>query len=110
MLTSMGKTSVINQAATEYTTIANSEYIVKFKPCLLSPKRKRGIFKIKRNMDNVKYSGVICESSIDVPEIPLSYNFTGAKNSVTPMAFMHPATSKKMKFFTCRVCSIFFMN
>ena len=39
------------------------------------------------------------ESSIDVPEIPLSYRFTGARNIVIPMAFIIPAAVRPRNFF-----------
>lgn len=72
-------------------------------PCFFSPNRKSGIFRISRNTDIVQGSGVICESRIDVPDIPLSYRFTGAKKVVTPNALTHPAISRNRKFcpFRC---------
>ena len=58
--------------------------------------------------DNDIYSGVICERSIDVPDIPLSYNLTGAKKTVTPKAFIQPAINKIIKFCHFNVLKSFF--
>lgn len=66
-------------------------YIVKTHPCFLSPKRNNGILKIIRKIESDKYSGVSWSKSIDVPEIPLSYNFTGIKKTVMPNALTTPA-------------------
>ena len=37
-------------------------------------------------------------SSIDVPEMPLSYRFTGIRNTVIPNELMNPAMVSMMKF------------
>ena len=58
------------------------------------------IFKIIRKIDNVRYSGVICERKIEVPEIPLSYNPTGAIKTVTPKALITPAINSNKKFLS----------
>jgi hypothetical protein len=65
------------------------------------------VLNISKNTDNVKYAGVICESRIAVPDMPLSYNLTGAKNIVTPKALMQPARSKCKKFFIFKRTVIF---
>ena len=44
-----------------------------------------------RNSDRLSQSGVSCPSSIEVPDMPLSYSLTGAKNIVTPTALIMPA-------------------
>lgn len=55
------------------------------------PKTKSGILSNNKNFDNEHQSGVIRDSSIAVPKIPLSYNFTVERNTVTPKAFTSPA-------------------
>ena len=42
--------------------------------------------------------GVNCPSNIEVPEIPVSYNFTGARKIVTPIALMIPAKVRTRSF------------
>lgn len=86
----------------------NTEYTVNVEPCFFKPKRKSGTLSTRRKNDKDKYGGVICESKIDVPDIPLSYNFTGAKNTVTPKAFMQPARNKIIKFCHRNVFKNFF--
>ena len=46
----------------------------------------------------MRYSGVIYPKSIDVPDIPLSYRFTGIRNTVMPNALMNPAIVSMIKF------------
>ena len=76
-------------------------YTVNTHPCFLSPKRNNGTFKITRKIESVKNSGVSWSKSIDVPEMPLSYNFTGVKKTVMPNALTIPATVsiKKLVIF-----------
>lgn len=83
---------------TEYTITAKIAYMVKCAPCLLSPNKNNGIFKIIRNIDNDIHSGVSWDNNIAVPEIPLSYNMTGAINTVTPKAFITPAINRNTNF------------
>ena len=45
-----------------------------------------------RNSESDRYGGVICSSSMEVPEMPLSYSFTGVRKIVMPKAFIIPAT------------------
>lgn len=49
------------------------------------------MLRISRKKDRDKYEGVICSSSMEVPEIPLSYSLTGVRKIVMPKAFMIPA-------------------
>lgn len=49
-------------------------------------------------MDSEKVEGVNCPSNIEVPEMPVSYNFTGARKIVTPIALMIPAKVRTRKF------------
>ena len=42
--------------------------------------------------------GVSCETSIEVPEMPLSKSFTGARKIVTPKALIIPAAVSIIKF------------
>ena len=72
MLTSIGRTSVISHAESEYIATVYIAYPVKSLPCFFSPNRNSGMFRISRNTDRDRYSGVIWSSSIDVPEMPLS--------------------------------------
>ena len=51
-----------------------------------------------RKIERDKYSGVSWSKSIDVPEIPLSYNFTGIRKTVIPNAFIIPASVSIRKF------------
>ena len=74
--------------------------MVKTGPCFFNPYKKSGIFKINKNRESEKVEGVNCPSSIEVPEIPVSYNFTGARKMVTPIALMIPAKVRTKKF--CR--------
>ena len=53
-------------------------------------KKEKGIFIKIRKIESVKNSGVSWSKSIDVPEIPLSYNFTGIKKTVIPNALTIP--------------------
>ena len=55
------------------------------------------MFKSRRNRDRVYSSGVTCHSSIAVPEMPLSYKWTGARNMVTPTALITPAVNSSKK-------------
>ena len=55
-----------------------------------------------RNSDKGRQSGVICANSMDVPDIPESYNFTGYKKMVIPNALISPAMIRKMKFLSFR--------
>ena len=66
--------------------------------------------KSKKN-ERLKGSGVIWESSIEVPEMPLSYSFNGARNTVTPVAFMMPAAVKNSRFlnFGFFISDLFFL-
>ena len=50
---------VITVVTIAYEITANMEYIVKEIPCFFNPNKKSGIFNINRNIDIVKYSGVI---------------------------------------------------
>ena len=56
---------------------------------------------MRRKTESVKCSGVSWSKSIDVPEMPLSYNFTGIKKTVIPNAFTMPAivSIKKLVIF-----------
>jgi hypothetical protein len=65
----------------------------------LYPYKKSGIFNSNRHTDSEILSGVTCAISIDVPDMPLSYNFTGFRKIVTPIALMIPAIVSMMKFF-----------
>ena len=100
--------------APEYTSTAQREYTVKTVPCFRQPNRNSGVFSSRRNSDRVYRSGVICQSSMEVPEMPLSYRCTGAKNMVTPMALMIPAANSSAKEDqrspSVRVWSFFFMG
>lgn len=49
------------------------------------------MFRISRNTDRDTVPEVICESSMEVPEMPLSYSLTGARKTVTPNALTQPA-------------------
>ena len=60
-------------------------------PCLFNPNSRSGIFNTIRKKDSDSHSGVSCPRRIEVPEIPLSYNWTGAMNKVTPIALITPA-------------------
>lgn len=73
------------------------EYMVNTPPCFLRPYKNRGTLRSIRKNDSERKGGVSCEKSIEVPEIPLSYSFTGARNTVTPKAFMMPATVSIIK-------------
>ena len=83
-------------------------YTVKTHPCFLSPKRNKGIFNAIRKMESVKYSGVSWSKSMDVPEIPLSYNFTGIKKTVMPKALTIPAIVSiiKLTIFNLRIMQV----
>ena len=72
--------------------------MVKTPPCRFKPYRKSGILSISKNTERVNSGGVICDKRIDVPEIPLSYKLTGAKNIVTPIAFIIPEIVKQKSF------------
>ena len=76
-----------------------TEYTVNTGPCRLQPYINSGTLSATRNIDSVMYSGVTCDSSIDVPEMPLSYSFTGARNIVIPIALIMPAAVNIRKFF-----------
>jgi hypothetical protein len=76
---------------------------VKFNPCFLSPNRNSGIFKIIRKIDRLRKSGVNLSNNIDVPEIPLSYNFTGIRKNVMPKALIMPAIVSIKKFLICNL-------
>ena len=41
-----------------------------------------------RKKDREKWAGVIWASSMEVPEMPESYSFTGYRNTVMPKALM----------------------
>ena len=96
--TSTGRMFVMTKDAAEYTSTAQMEYTVKHQPCFFRPNRNRGTLRITRNTDRVYWGGVACQSSMAVPDIPLSYRFTGAKNMVTPTALMQPAQMSSRKF------------
>ena len=70
-------------------------------PCFFKPYKNTGILSSKRNTDRDIYSGVIWDNSIDVPDIPLSYNLTGVKKIVTPKALIIPASVSMITFLTC---------
>ena len=53
-LTSIGRTSVIKKANSEYIPTVNREYIVKANPSFLYPKIKIGTLKTSKKIDNVK--------------------------------------------------------
>ena len=65
--------------------------MVKFNPCFFNPNKNKGMFKIIRKIDRLRKSGVNLSNSIDVPEIPLSYNLTGIRKNVMPKALIMPA-------------------
>ena len=106
--TSIGNTSVISHAPKEYTAIVYKEYRVNNPPCFLYPKTKSGILSNNKNTDNEHQSGVICDNSIDVPEIPLSYSFTGERKTVTPKAFTNPAIVSIIIFLNLKLHIITF--
>ena len=58
-----------------------------------------------RKKERVRYSGVICQRSMEVPEMPLSYKLTGARNIVTPTALIQPARKRSRKFIARRLFS-----
>ena len=62
-----------------------------------------------RKNDNVIHGTFICDKSIDVPEIPLSYKLTGIKNTVTPNALIMPAIVSIIIFVICRLVKAFFI-
>ena len=68
---------------------------------------KKGTFKIIRNKDSENCSGVICHKSIEVPEKPLSYKLAGARNIVTPTAFITPANNSTINVIGFNVLKIF---
>lgn len=49
------------------------------------------------------------ERNMDVPEMPLSYRWTGARNMVTPVAFTMPAMVRQRKFqkLSFSFCNVF---
>jgi len=55
------------------------------------------MFKIIRKADRDQLSEVSCHTSIEVPEKPLSYKFTGARNIVTPTELIIPAKNNMTK-------------
>lgn len=89
---------VMTKDAAEYTSTAQMEYTVKHQPCFFSPNKNSGTLRITRNSDRVYCGGVACHRSMAVPDMPLSYRFTGAKNMVTPTALMQPAQMRSRKF------------
>ena len=50
---------------------------------------------------------MICESRIEVPDIPESYKFTGAKKKVTPNALTAPAIMRSKKFLILNLFTVF---
>src|SRR5699024_6802197 len=57
-----------------------------------------GMFSTSRKKESEKVGAVSWDSRIEVPEMPLSYRFTGARKTVTPKALMHPAMVRKTMF------------
>ena len=100
MLTSTGNTSV-NQPRKQRIKRQphKSNKNVKPAPCFLSPNKKSGTFRIKRNRERVKFGGVICSSSIDVPEIPLSYSLTGVIKNRNAESVYHSRYRKHQIIF-----------
>ena len=68
----------------------------------MKPYRNSGTFSATRKTDRVIQGGVVCASSMEVPEMPLSYRPTGDRNMVTPKALMQPDSSSVRKFFPLR--------
>ena len=87
--------------ASEYISMAYSEYVVNATPCFFIPKRNMG--KLMMSSHDQRGMGAISISrNIERPETPLSYRFTGARKSVTPTEFIMPAMVSIMKLESLR--------
>ena len=73
-------------------------------PCFFSLNRKIGILSSIRISDRLHHAGVCWEMSMDVPDMPLSKSFTGARNMTTPKALMMPAAVRNRKCRTSKEC------